>query len=337
MFNVLITVFVIFGMIVGAGFASGNEIVVYFSRFGNISYVYIIIASILLFIALLFLMMHGKNIAKRIENSKFLILMTIIISVVFSSSMYAGIDNLLAYFPKFWHVFLMLFVLLLCLFVTIKGIGGLEKFNLFLMPVLAILFLICLCFAAGNSTNFIITNEHAFAGVIFSPLYVALNTSMSVFVLAKQGEKLSKKQAIFACLFSVLLLSFFLLFGNYVLLKNPESFVSEMPILFIVKDNFCVFIFEFFVILVGCFSTLISLCFTLKNSFKKILKNNYFGIFLSVFLPYFICGVGFSRIISFFYPICSVLGIFILLFAIFSFKQTDEIIHPKSKNTQDGS
>ena len=52
MFNVLITVFVIFGMIVGAGFASGNEIVVFFTRFGALSYLFIAIAGVMFYFAL---------------------------------------------------------------------------------------------------------------------------------------------------------------------------------------------------------------------------------------------------------------------------------------------
>ena len=330
MMKVVSTIFLIFGMIVGAGFASGNEIVVYFSRFGNMSYVYILMSAILLFLILYFFLAYGQKISQKLETNKILNLTMSLIALVFCASMYAGIDNLLLYFSPWIHSVAMVALLLLCLLITIKGLGGLEKFNLYLMPFLGVCFFIVLCFCANKESTFYLTDVKPLAGLLYSPLYVALNTSMSIFVLAKQGEKLNKKQAIWASLFSVLLLSGFLLFGNFILIRNPESFVREMPILFVVKDNFLIFICEFFVILTGCFSTLISLCFTLKNSIKKLIKNNYLTIFSSVFLPYFICNVGFSRIISLFYPICSVFGIFILLFAIFSFDKTDQIIHPKS-------
>jgi len=334
MLQVVTTIFLIFGTIVGAGFASGNEIVVYFSRFGDISYFYIFVASVLLFFLFFFFLHYGKHIVKKIENSKILNFIVTIISIVFSASMYAGIDGLLSYFPKIWKVVMMTCVLALCLLVTMKGIGGLEKFNLFLMPILGVLFFVVLLFCTGLQSSTQITNSQSFFGILFCPLYVALNTSMNLFVMSKQGEKLSKKQAVFASLFSAILLFVFLVLCNFVLLQNPESYAREMPVLFLVKDEKIVFVLEFFVILIGCFSTLISLCFTLKNSLKKLIKNNYLTIFSSVFLPYILCGVGFSRIILFFYPICSVFGIFILLFSIFSFKQTDEIIHAKSKHTQ---
>ena len=333
--NVAVTVFLIFGTVFGAGFSSGNEIVVFFSRFGKMSYAYIFLASVLMALVIYFFLRKGKKIARVIEQSKFLNIVTVFITTIFCASMYAGVDGLLFYLPKTVHFVFTFFVLLLCLIVTIKGMSGLEKINFYIMPFLSILFLILLVFESQSvGQNMEISNN--FLGLFYSPLYVALNTCMSVFVLAKRGEKMSKKQTLLSCLFSSFLLFGFLLLSNFVLLKNPESFSSEMPFLYVCGDNFSLFLIEFFVILIGCFTTLISLCFTLKYSMINILKNNYLCVFSSVFLPYFISCIGFSQIISFLYPICSVLSFFVILFSVFSFKQTDKIIHQKCKNTQDG-
>ena len=128
----------------------------------------------------------------------------------------------------------------------------------------------------------------------------------------------------------------FLLFGNVVLQRNTDAFVSEMPFLTIVKGNAFLFAIAFIVVLVGCFTTLISLCFTLKGTILQVVGKNSLSAFLSVVLPLFLSGIGFSQIISNLYPICSVLGAFVLLFAIASFKQTDKPIHSKGKNTKNG-
>ena len=53
------TVFLLFGTIVGSGFSSGKEILVFFSRFGELSYLYIVIACVLFF--LLFYLSGGKQ------------------------------------------------------------------------------------------------------------------------------------------------------------------------------------------------------------------------------------------------------------------------------------
>ncbi len=326
MFDVFVTVLIIFGTIVGAGFASGNEIVVFFTRFGALSYLFIAIAGVMFYFALYYLLRKGKVLAEIIENNKFLNVLTIFVSLVFSATMFAGIESLLGYFPIWLHVILSFLMLISCVYVTMKGMGGIERFNLFLMPFLFFGFMVVLCFLSGINSKIIFENGGKF-GIWYCVLYVALNTAMNVFVFAKQGQKLNKKQTIFACLFSVLILELFLLFANYILLANQESFVSEMPILYISRNNFGIFLLEFIVILIGCFSTLISLCFTLKLNSKKLIKNDYFSIFLSVFLPYFISCIGFSKIISFLYPICSIIGIFIILFSIFFLKQRNNKIH----------
>lgn len=334
MVNVLMTVFVIFGAIFGAGFASGNEIVVFFSRFGVLSYFYILIACGMIFFVINFFLVHGQGVAKQIENSKWLNVIVMFISIIFCASMYAGIDGLLAYMPSFWHYALLLVVIFFCVFVTMKGVDGLGTINLYLMPFLSVIFMSILFASLTQDSGFVIDNSNSFFGILYAPLYVALNTCTSIVVLAKMGEKLTKKQAFLSSLLSTIILFVFLILCNFVLQKNANCFVSEMPILFIVRKNNMLFFLEYFVILFGCFTTLISLCFTLNNSCKKIIKNNYFCIFLSVFLPYFIGNVGFSKIISLFYPLCSVFGVFILLFSIFSLKQTDKIIHPESKQTK---
>ena len=335
MAKVFSTTFLIFGMFVGAGFASGNEIVVFFSRFGRLSYIYECIAIGLLFFVLFFFLKYGRFVTNKIEENKALNFVMFVSMLVFAASMFAGVINLSSYFNLPLRICFIVGILAFAFFITKRGLLGIEKFNFLLMPILAILFFVELCFSL-HTQNFQSVPSR-FVGIFYAPLYVALNILMGVFVLSKQGEKLTKKQAILSCLFSCTLLSIFLLFGNFVLLRNAKVFVSEMPFLDIFSNNFALFFIEFFVIFCGCFSTLIVLCFTLKKLLNKYVKNNLFCIFLSVFLPYILACVGFSQIISIFYPIVSIFGIFVVLFSIFSFKQTNKIIHAKSEQTEDES
>ena len=333
MWKVFVTTFLIFGTIVGAGFSSGNEVVVFFSRFGGWSYFYITVASLLMFFVNFFFLRKGKILAEYIQSHKLLNFLVLAITVVFGASMFAGIKNLFGYFDDKTYYFLMVAMLLASLMVTAKGIGGLEKTNAILTPILTAMFFAVVIFA-GRINSVYQGFTLSFAGVLYCPLYVALNSSMSIFVLAKAGEKLNKKQALLSSLFSAIVLFVFLTLCNFVLRKNADSFVSEMPILYIVRNNKIFFVLEYIVILVGCFTTLFSLLFTINNSLKKHLKNKHFCVFSSVFLPFAISGVGFSEIISFLYPICSIFGVFVILFSIFSLNKTDNIIHSKRKNAQ---
>ncbi|MGN1201357.1 MAG: hypothetical protein ACI4R8_03785 [Candidatus Caccovivens sp.] len=333
MSKVLSLVFLIFGTVVGSGFSSGKEIMVFFARFGPMSYFYILMAGLLFFFIFYFFLIYGKKVSDNLDKSKWLSYLSGFMSLVFCSSMFAGIKSLFGYFPDWIYYLLMISLVVICVFVTFRGIRGLERINLILMPVTSVIFLAVLFFGMSIKSNFA-CQANSWAGILYCPLYVVLNTSTSGFVIAKAGDNLSKKQTVLVSLFSTFLLVLFLMLGNFVLQQNSESFLSDMPFLYIASNNPVVFCLAFVVILVGCFTTLISLMFTLKNAFKPTLKSDKISTLLAVFLPLFISGLGFSQIVSFLYPICSVLGVLILLFSIFSFEQTDGIIHQKRKDAK---
>lgn len=316
MSKVFMVVFLIFGTVVGSGFSSGKEIMVYFSRFGKLSYLYIALSAILFFAVFYFFLRCGKAVIKVLEKSKFINFLVATISFVFCASMFAGTRNLLSYFPLLWDVALTVLLIGLCIWLSLCGIRGLQKFNLYLMPTVTVLFLIVLFFCMANGSG-VHMQVKPLAGLLYSPLYVALNTSMSGLVIARVGEGLSKKQTVFACLLTTLLLLVFLFLGNSVLLNNADSFSSVMPFLFLAKQNFAVFVLCFIVIFVGCITTLLSLCFTLKTAFDAVIKNKLVCAATACLLPFFFSFFGFSAIVSLLYPICSVLGILILFYLIF--------------------
>ena len=327
--NIFSAIFVVFGLVVGSGFASGKEIFVFFARFGAISYLYIFLACILFFCVFSLFLLKGKKISEVIEKSKVLSLILFLVSVIFCASMFAGLSSLFGYLFVWLRILCFVLVLFLTFLVALSGIGALKKMNLILMPIVSMIFFIVLLFASRISLggeNFVCSSF----GMLYFSLYVALNTCGGVFVLAKLGEGFSKKQAVWCSLFSSLLILLFLILGNFVLQKNSSSFLSEMPFLFVVKENNLLFYLSFLVVLVGCFTTLISLCFSIKICFEKVLKNDFLSACFSVCVPFVLSLLGFSKIVSVVYPIASVLGIFVLLFSIFSLDKTDEEIHQKS-------
>lgn len=335
MSKVFVVVFLIFGTVVGSGFASGKEIFVYFSRFGEWSYLYILLAGILFFFLFYFFLRFGEKILQKVEQIKIINWIILFISIIFCSSMFAGIKNLFAYFPTWLYVTLFVILLILTFCLTVKGIGGLEKLNMFLMPVASLVFLGVLIYGATLSSGFKL-ETNALAGLLYSPLYVALNTSISGLIIAKVGKDLSKKQTFLSSLFSTLIILVFLFLGNFVLRQNPMVYASEMPFLTLMQNSKIMFILIYLVLFAGCFTTLMSLCITLKIYFEKFVSDQKFSSALAVFIPCILSSIGFSRIVSLFYPLASVLGIFILLFVIFSFKQTDKEIHSKCQDAQHG-
>ena len=133
MFKVFVAVLVLFGTVLGSGFASGKEIVVFFSRFGNLSFLYIFFSCVLFFLLFYFFLKNAEKILKIVEKSKAVKCLTFFVSLIFCSSMFAGLKNLFSLFPTFLSVFSITAVVFICVFFTLKGFGGLEKINLFLM------------------------------------------------------------------------------------------------------------------------------------------------------------------------------------------------------------
>ena len=73
MSKVFLIVFVIFGTVVGSGFSSGKEIMIFFSRLGVLSYLYILLAGFGFFwLFLFFLNLWTKSFEKsgKFQNIK---------------------------------------------------------------------------------------------------------------------------------------------------------------------------------------------------------------------------------------------------------------------------
>ena len=225
MLKIFKIVFLIFGTVVGSGFSSGKEIMIYFSRFGNASYAYIVLAGILFFCLFYFFLRAGNKILKLAESSKIIKATIFLISLVFCSSMFAGVESLFSFLPLWVNVCLFLLIIFFCFNVIIKGVDGLEKANIILMPITSLIFICVLIYGLFFKSGFDFS-ANGIAGIVYCPLYVTLNTSMSGLIIAEAGEGLNKKQAFYASLFSTLLLLFFLILGNVVFQQNAESILS---------------------------------------------------------------------------------------------------------------
>ncbi len=305
------SIMIIIGTVLGSGFASGKEIAVFFSRFGTISYFFILIAFFLFFGVIFLFLSMGEKLSKKISSSKIFAFLTLIVSLIFTSSMFAGEMNVLPQnlFVKIAAASLML---LMCFVVIKKGMGSLEKFNSILIPftLLSLLMVLCLNFSVPN----FIKSQNVYAGVFFTFLYVVLNFSISSIVIAKSGAQLTKKQKVFASFFSSLTLSVFLLLSNFVLLSHPAAMQESMPLLAISSGMGLVLIK--FVIFSGCITTLFSLVYTSADCLKKF-KFNFFGTcFVALILPFCFSFLGFGVIVSYLYPFASVLGTIFLCVAI---------------------
>ncbi len=326
----LYTFLILVGTVIGSGFLSGKEIVVFFSRFGLLSYPCIVLATILFAALFFFLLSAGEKAVKRLQKSKYSNLINIVICTILSSAMFAGCFNVLNKLGSFIAYPFLLIIGFACFIINRKGLGYLEKANLIIVPIMVFMLIANVASQAKLGTE---THVYSYLGIYYAVMYVILNTASSSVLLANLGESLSKKQKAQVSILSALVLGAILLLANFVLLQNPSNFNEEMPLISLFSGLQGALMQ--LVILFGCLTTLFSAVFTLGQSLRGLIGVKSANV-ASILAPLILSFLGFGNIVSMLYPLSSVLGIFLLfdLFLVPFFKQTYKTIHSARNNTK---
>lgn len=319
----LLAIFLILGTVIGSGFSSGKEIVVFFTRFGFYSFLFIPIAFVLFYFVFYLLMTKGQQKLINNRNSKIVSILMILCCTIFSSSMFAGIQNCADNVSMYIKIFLFALIFLLCFFACFKKLNFLSVTNLILIPVLLIILIVFFFFAFPSSSFIPVPKQNVFVGLgggaFFCVLYIVLNISLSSIVIAKSGEGMTKKQIKFASLFSALTLSVFILLVNVLVICNYDVVSEEMPLLALSSGVFSILLR--FVIMVGCLTTLLSDIFIASSSCKRLNFNDVSIFIICTLLPFAMSSIGFSSIVSWLYPTASLVGV-VLLFLLFARRST---------------
>ena len=299
----------IVGMFIGSGFVSGKEIAVFFSRFGNLSYIFIPFVFILFFAGIFWILSNGERAEEKFNSSKSLIFISILVNLIFTSSMMAG--TMMSLKTRYIAVTIaVIFALLfLCQRVIKKGMGYLTKVNAILIPILILILLLCL-FKNAKVGCLIKSKNGAYAG-FFAFLYILMNLSSSCLVIGKLGRDMSKTSSFYVSLFASLILTGLLLGINYTLLSNENSLDLTFPLLEISEGY--VFYLMKFVLFIGCLTSVLSIAYVNSKSLATLGLNGFLNYLICVCLPLIISMFGFGNIVSYLYPLASILGGLILV------------------------
>ena len=140
--KILPAVFLIVGSIIGAGFASGRELSLFFAKFGYNSLYFLPIVFILFYYCFKFFLGLGSKekfenifaINKLSNSSPFFNIAIIAIFFVYSSAMFAGaVEVLKNNFIEINSLVFTIFVFLLAFLVLKFGLKGLVRINYFLI------------------------------------------------------------------------------------------------------------------------------------------------------------------------------------------------------------
>lgn len=347
MVAILKAVFVIIGTIIGAGFASGQEIWLFFNKYGNWGIAGVILACCLLgfLIYKVFGILQTNNIStykellKKISNKKVLgQIISIVISLFLLISFYIMVAGMSAYFnqefgfPTWVCSIVMSF---LCYITLKKNMRGVVIVNTILIPCL-ILFITYLGLKnLGFSINFFkeeqLTNNFSTNWLFSSILYASYNSIVLIPMLIELKEYINTKTK--AKVVSILCITILITLGLCLfclLLRNTTACLYELPMIEVVKEFGVIYSYIYGgVVAVAIFTSAISAGYGfLKNEVAKkeftrgdVSKREkaYYEkllLVITVIAP-IVAGFGFSNLVSLLYPIFGVLGLLQIVFLLY--------------------
>lgn len=324
MIEVISITLVIIGALIGAGFASGQEIFSFFYIYGKNGIYGILIMSILIgiFIYKSLKIIYQKQVYNYndflnlfIKNTKIRNVILWIVNVLLLVSFYIMVAGFGAYFEQeigINRIIGSIVLNLLCVIVFFSNIKGVLKASNLIVP-----FLIFFIFFIGIKNivqirtidfhqmknnwilSMIIYNSYNF--ILIMPVLISLKKQIT-------KEKNIKKVSILVTII-ILILSisiFFLLLNANI--KEIEN--QEMPIVYIISNYFNKYkkIYAF-IVLASIFTTAISVGIGFLQNISKN-SNSYpqFVLFMCI-TSLLMSNIGFSKLLNFIYPVFGYIGI----------------------------
>ena len=332
--EILKVVFVIIGGIIGAGFASGEEIYLFFYSYGKKGILGLIICSILMgFIISKVLNIVNEN---KINNYKELLeklikhpqkreyfnisyITNIIINIFLLITFYIMVAGFGAYFKQELGLSNMLgasIIAIICLIVLMTSVKGVVKVSSSLIPILIIFILIIgiknfLTINLEDISKNIIENTTG-NWLLESIIYCSYNSILLIPMLITLKKYLKDKKQIKIISIISAISIFILSICIYMLLVKVDiNFAElEMPSVYVISKFFSQFKTIYgLIILISIFTTSISIGLSFLNNITKNRKSyTQIGTIMCI-TSIVISNFGFSNLVKILYPVFGYMGI----------------------------
>lgn len=333
MVGILNCIFVIIGVIIGAGFASGKEIYSFFFIYGKSGIVGIIISTFIIGYGIYktlkiikkyevenyddFLDIIIGNLGTQNINIK--IILNFIINIFLVLSFFVMCAGFIAYFEQELQINGLVsgvFVSIFCFILLNKNIKGVMLLNSILIPMI-IVTLISLGIKTFEPNMKIGEFTNNYSWITNAILYASYNSITLISILIPMKKYIKNKKDILKisllCILIIILLSgivFILLSGI-----NTDIEKIELPTVYVARMHGTVYKYLYGMIIVGAIATTaISSAYAFLNNIAKNKRTykvwNYIICFIAIFMGKF----GFSNLINNLYPIFGILGLVQLIF-----------------------
>lgn len=318
------------GTVVGAGFATGKEIVEFFTRFGFIGFIGIFVSGFLLIVLGSKLMrlaaLIGANSYQefneflfgrffgRVINILTLLMLLGVCAVMLSGA--GAVFHEQMNFPKSLGV---LVTIVLSILVLIVGMKGLFIVNTLVVPMM-ISFSVVLMFLSmqfpdfGDQLLVIPSLADGWIGGVTPFSYAAFNLLLAQAVLVPIANEIKDDQTIkWGGILGGAALTIILLSSHIVLIMLPQVETFEVPMAVIVKNMASGLYWIYVFIIYGeIFTSVIGNAFGLERQLRKYIALPSISIIFFIFFSsYFISLIDYGTLLSYLYP---VFGYFSLVF-----------------------
>ncbi len=326
-------IFSIIGALIGAGFASGQEMYLFFYRFGIYGILGLLLCSSLIGMTIYktFLIIHKKNInnyqdflneifytGNKKTKNKYLNLSyisNIIVNIFLLITFYIMISGFGAYFEqefKIYRIIGAIFLAIICFFILLKDIEGVKKVNSVVVPILICIILIISFMNIKNIDINKISLKNDYNWLIQAIVYCSYNMILVIPVLVGMKKYIKNKKQIKTISIISGFIVFLLAISIFLWLTNINiSFDElEMPAVYVIDTKFSNFSWIYgIVILLSIFSTAISIGISFLKNVTKNKKSYPQFVAIMCISGVLISNLGFSNLVKNLFPVFGYLGI----------------------------
>ncbi len=332
--------FAYIGTVVGAGFATGQEILQFFTQFGWVAILTMSFASLLFVVCGARLMLLSRQIrAKSYEDlnvhlfgrtfGQAMSWFTLVILLAVTGVMLAGAGAIFEEHLQWSYQLGLLLTLLLTYFVLQRGMDAILSINSLVVPLMLLfgaILIVATIDAPLTGRWLSIDSDHSFGIAWLAPLlYVSFNLWMAQAVLVPLGATIKKRRTIIVGSvgggLGIGLLIWIAHFAMAPLMPGVRQFDIPMAQV-IIEHGWLVQILFLFILFAEIFTTLIANVYGLGLQLQSRLPLRQPMIILLILLVcYAISQFGFKELLGFLYPLFGILGL--VWFVKLMWKMTD--------------
>lgn len=316
--TVFLLVMLIIGTVIGAGFASGKELCVFFIKYGDSAFWLIPTAGILFFFAFLLILTVVCRLKTRNIDSfhkamfgkvyPLGVLILIFNNMLIASSMLSAFDVIIP-FSTVGFKWGGLIGLVLCVLALVKGGKGMSTVNAIAVPIIILLLIIVSVYGIMDHRSSFDVVGNAGMGFVKMLLYVGMNVLTLGSALC--GTEIKKRARVWIAALAAFLITVLMLLETFAIRRYGNGILSfDMPLLAVAQQS-GLSIAARIVMALGIFTTLV-VCVNVVSEWLPI-KSKLLSLSMVLFVAYVVSRFGFDNIVSVLYPILGVLGLIELL------------------------